>query len=99
MCVQGVAAVVRRLDDAGGRDRWGAHRTAEAGIELGLREVEAGGECAQHREPIEGGVVGTKKSDASVRVPLTGRQTAETAATKAKTREQLQVHRTRSREA
>ena len=41
--------------------------------------------------PSKSGVVGAKKSDVSVWVLLTGRQTAETAATKVKTRKQLQA--------
>ena len=37
-----------QVDETGGADR-----TAEADIELRQRAVEAGAECAQHREPIE----------------------------------------------
>ena len=38
---------ITQVDEIGGAE------TAEAGIELRQRAVEAGAECAQHREPIE----------------------------------------------
>ena len=62
-----------QVDESGGADR-----TAEAAIEPGQSAVEDA-ECAQLRKPI--GVVGTGKNGASIRVLLTGRETAETTAT------------------